>query len=165
MKFIKLGLISILFLGLLVTGISLLIPSTIVVQRSVEIDAPKATVFSVINNVKNWDKWLVNRDTLPIKVSRVDGFDVLLMGNTSIIITKVDSSSITSIWQVKKGDKMPGYFSLSRNNENGVTTLQFNFVRNIRWYPWEKFSSIVTDKVLGPFTEQNLENIKQLVEN
>jgi hypothetical protein len=38
----------------------------------------------------------------------------------------------------------------------------FDFV--FRWYPWEKFSSIVYDKQLGPAMEKSLNNLKDLIE-
>jgi hypothetical protein len=49
--------------------------------------------------------------------------------------------------------------------ENGsVTTVQWYFDFVFRWYPWEKFSSIVYDKQLGPAMEKSLNNLKDLIE-
>jgi hypothetical protein len=42
--------------------------------------------------------------------------------------------------------------------------LQWYFDIKLRWYPWEKFGSIVFDKQLGPPMEKSLGNLKKLLE-
>lgn len=45
-----------------------------------------------------------------------------------------------------------------------VTVVQWYFDFTFKWYPWEKFSSIIYDKQLGPQMEQSLLNLKRLLE-
>jgi hypothetical protein len=34
----------------------------------------------------------------------------------------------------------------------------------LRWYPWEKFSSLLLEKRYGPMLENGLDNLKKLME-
>jgi hypothetical protein len=36
---------------------------------------------------------------------------------------------------------------------------------HLRWYPWEKFASLLLEKSYGPRMEQGLATLKRLVEN
>jgi hypothetical protein len=35
----------------------------------------------------------------------------------------------------------------------------------LKWYPWEKFASIIFDRQLGPYMERSLGNLKKLAED
>ena len=46
----------------------------------------------------------------------------------------------------------------------GSTTVQWYFDFHLKWYPWQKFQSIVYDKQLGPEMEASLENLRRIVQ-
>jgi hypothetical protein len=41
-----------------------------------------------------------------------------------------------------------------------TTVVQWYFDFRLKWYPWEKFGSIVFDQQLGPSMESSLENLR-----
>jgi hypothetical protein len=45
-----------------------------------------------------------------------------------------------------------------------VTVVQWQFEQKIKWYPWEKFGSMMNDKILGTMMEKNLGNLRKLIE-
>jgi hypothetical protein len=47
----------------------------------------------------------------------------------------------------------------------GTITVQWYFDFYLKWEPWEKFSSIVYDKQLGPVMEESLIKLKTLTES
>src|SRR3954468_11584274 len=57
MRFIKLLLLSGFFFAILLFLLSLLLPSRAVVERSGVIDAPIATVYGQVNDLKTWQSW------------------------------------------------------------------------------------------------------------
>lgn len=58
MKLIKLGVISVLVLGVIITLIGLLFPSTVLVSRAVDIKAPKDSIKSKIIDIRQWPVWV-----------------------------------------------------------------------------------------------------------
>lgn len=162
MKYLKLAIISFAFLFGLVTLISLLFPSTIYVSRAIDIKGSQDSAYYRISNTNEWKKWVANADTLPVEASNNRTFK---MGDTKAFITSVSATQVKTDWQVKEGKKLPGTFNIIRHKDNPVITVQWQFVQKLKWYPWEKFASIVTDKVLGPFMEQSLDNLKKSIEN
>ena len=163
MRFIKLAIISFVLLFLLLTGISLLLPSHIVVRRAIEVDASKEEVRNELSDLSRWHNWLLNRDTLPLTVSKANNKQLLTMGNTTVNISSVTIDAIKTHWRVNNGKVLPGTFTFIEH-ENNTTTIQWDFEQNIGWYPWDKFGSVASDKVLGPFMEQSLKNLKDHLE-
>ena len=44
------------------------------------------------------------------------------------------------------------------------TTLQWYMDFHLRWYPWEKFASLLFEQSYGPKMEQGLGNLKKILE-
>jgi len=42
--------------------------------------------------------------------------------------------------------------------------VQWQFEQKLKWYPWEKFASLMSDKIMGPMMEANLDELRKLVE-
>src|SRR3954449_2952998 len=71
MKFIKLGLISVVVFGLLLTAFSLLLPSQTNISRAIDINAPADSIYEYINNMEKWKEWYANYDSSSTSVSSV----------------------------------------------------------------------------------------------
>src|SRR5690242_15928120 len=63
MRLIKLAFISIIFLFLLITGISLFIPSHIRISKAINIKADKDSVLAQIKDPAKWKNWYPGLDT------------------------------------------------------------------------------------------------------
>ena len=59
MRVIKFALISVVVLFLLVTGISLFIPSHIRISRAINMKADRDDIMDQINDAANWKNWYV----------------------------------------------------------------------------------------------------------
>src|SRR5882724_9682476 len=57
MRFIKFFLISIIFLFVVLTALSLLFPGNVRISRSVNVAAPREKVYSVLSDLRTWDQW------------------------------------------------------------------------------------------------------------
>jgi hypothetical protein len=161
MRIIKLAIISIVILFLVVYGISLLIPSHIRISRAANIDVPKDSLVSALTDLRQWKKWniLVNDTGLTNQQYTFDSFS-----SDQEKVTKqlqVGDTLITT-WQQRKGPALISGFTWQGNGNQLVVQWYFDF--HLRWYPWEKFSSIVFDKQLGPPMEKSLSNLKKLLE-
>jgi hypothetical protein len=45
-----------------------------------------------------------------------------------------------------------------------MTVVQWQFVQEVNWYPWERFSSMMNDRIIGTLLEKNLNQLKKTVE-
>lgn len=165
MRLIKLALLSAIFLFLVVTAISLLLPSTINISRAIDINAPIDSVYNNLNDLTKWKKWLAGYDSANTTISAKSSGQgaVLSMNKTTVTIIGSTKDKIESFWQ--SGSKsLKGEFNIFKNDNSSLVTVQWHFSQHVKWYPWEKFASIVTDKVMSPVMEKSLDNLKKLVE-
>jgi hypothetical protein len=165
MRFIKLGLISAVFLFLVITAISLLLPSTINISRAIDVNAPYDSVYANLNDVSKWRNWVANYDSANTTISeRSTGKGATItMNKTSVTITESRPDKIETSWT--SGSKsLQGAFNIIKQQNSSLITVQWHFVQKAKWYPWEKFASIVSDKVMSPVMERSLDNLKKVVE-
>ncbi|HEX8277746.1 MAG TPA: hypothetical protein VF540_03595 [Segetibacter sp.] len=165
MRFLKLGLISFVFLFLLITAISLLLPSTINISRAIDITAPFDSVYSNINNVTKWKNWYANFDSAAVSFSNKTSGEgsSITMNKTTVAILNSNADKIKTVWH--SGTRtLEGEFNFIKQNNASQVSVQWLFVQHVKWYPWEKLALIVTDKTIGPVMEKSLDNLKMLVE-
>jgi len=143
MKLIKLGLISVLVFALILTGISLLIPSTVRISRAVNIES--ADVAKTIADLHTWPQW-----------------NEMYSDNADVRIVSVQPGEIRTEW-VYRNNHVPGNFRIEE--ASGVSVVQWYFDFRLGRSPWKKFGSILFDKQFGPPMERSLNNLKKLVEN
>ena len=163
MKFIKLIFISIFFLFLVATCIGLLFPATVVVSRVVDISAPKDSIYTLIKDVNGWKKWIDGLNdttvimTTPLKAN---------LGNTTVTITQTNNENrvINSDWETKNNGNQEGTMEIFQQKGQMTAAVHWQFVQHIGWYPWERFASMMNDKIMGTMMEKNLNNLKTKVE-
>lgn len=162
MRFIKLAVISAIVLFGIILLISSLLPSHIRISRAIDINAPRAKIAPLVSNIKEWNKW---NEYIRVYHNRVAEINLLKADEIAIFITAVTDTLISCDWQQPSGNKFGSGFAIIRNAaDHGHTTVQWFFDFHLKWYPWEKFQSIVYDEQLGPVMEKSLNNLKRLSE-
>ena len=169
MKFIKLFFISIIVLFCVLFAISLMIPSHIRISRAVDISASRQKVFNAINDLKAWDSWnqFTANSSLTNKIfsNPSSGYaGVMKTDQLSIIISDSKPDSIKTSWDQLNAKHFDGGFNLFQLKPD-IVTVQWYFDFHFKWYPWEKFTSLLYDKQLGPVMEESLTNLKHLAES
>ena len=143
MKLIKLGLISLIFFSVIILLISLLIPSQVRISRAVNMEA--ADIDKTIADLRSWPKW-----------------NELYHDSAKVTLVSSTPDLVKTLWTYKDSH-IPGNFRIEHSA--GVSVVQWYFEFKLKWYPWEKFGSILFDKQFGPPMERSLNNLKKLVEN
>lgn len=163
MRIIKLGIISSIFFFLLITAFSLFIPSDIRISKAIDINADKDSVMNQIRNASNWKKWYPGADSMNLLLvdGKVNGMET--NNSQKLVITEVNDSSglATNTGTDSKGGET-GWNFYPGNNRGVIVQWYMDF--HLRWYPWEKFSSLMLEKRYGPVMEKGLENLKALLE-
>ncbi len=163
MRFIKLGIISAVVLFGIILLISLLLPSQIRISRAIDISAPREKIYPLMADMQQWEKW---NEYIRVYHNRITEAGSLKADEITISITGKTDTLVTAEWLQPSGNKFGNGFAIITNESGkGHTTVQWYFDFHIKWYPWEKFQSIVYDEQLGPVMEKSLNNLKQISEN
>ena len=151
MRAIKLGLISaVVFFALFTLG-GLLLPSHNVVSRAVNIKAKPGSILPLVQNTSEWHLW-------------IEGIDSSAMQQKQTIqIISVSDTLIVANWKTAEANYTTKYRFIY-NPGQAVTIVQLQFEQEVKWYPWERLSSLMNDKILGTLMEKNLAKLQLLVE-
>jgi uncharacterized membrane protein len=162
MQVIKLALISIVALFLVLCFFSLMMPSTVIVSRAVDINAPADSIKFYVSDLNQWVLWVKGMQSKAVTIKSAKEAD---LGTQLLTIQAVTDTTVVSIWESKKASSQESTIRFIPAPERSITIVQWQFVQKLHWYPWEKFGSFMNDKILGPMMEENLQNLKQLSEH
>jgi hypothetical protein len=162
MRFLKLGLISMVGIFCVMLFFSILMPSMVLVSRAVDISAPVDSIKYRVSDLNQWTNWMngMQSKTVSIKSAK----EAQLGSSTVTINTITDTTVVTGWTSSTKSFQLSTIRFITRSNST-ITTVQWQFEQHLNWYPWEKLGSFMNDKILGPMMEQNLLNLKHLSEN
>lgn len=153
MRAIKLFFLSAFFLFLVVTVISLLIPSHIRISKAINLHASKDSVFALIGDTTKWKQWhpaFIPNDSLK-------KFPAIHITNE----IKNDSEIVMHLQQQNKPEVINGW-KLYAHSEIDSLTLQWYMDFHLKWYPWQKFGSLFYENTYGVMMQQGLENLKKI---
>jgi len=149
-RIIKLGLISVIFLSLLITGISLFFPSRVRISKAVDINSTRQRVLEQIADTLNWKNWYPGIDSI-----------------NNITITEKSDSSVRAVSDApgSGSQKIDTGWNIFSTSATQHVTVQWYMDFHLRWYPWEKFSSLLLEKMYGLKIEKGLTDLKRMVES
>lgn len=154
-RLIKLALISIVFLFVVVTAISLLIPSHIRISKAINIYGTKDSVFELIGDTTKWSEW--HPAFIPNDSARKFPPVHIIQKNQN------DSEIVMHLQQENKPEVTNGW-KIYQHSITDSLTLQWYMDFHLKWYPWKKFGSLFYENTYGVMMEQGLENIKAKVQ-
>lgn len=162
MKLLRLVFFSIVSLFAIASFIGLLLPSMVLVSRAVNISAPKDSIMPYLKDINQWEQWMDGMKQSPaIKISSPTHAD---LAGTIVDITSVTDTTVVSSWATKNGSMQLSTIHVIGDATQKTMIVQWQFEQKIKWYPWERFGSMMNDKILGTMMEKNLANLKRLVD-
>ncbi len=141
MRFIKLGIISIIFFAIFLTLISFLFPGHVRISKALEIKTERDTLIRYLTDNSCLAKWNS------------------IEPGTQRVASILDSSEIS----LNSSDRRSGFTILPAHIPNALT-VQYYLDFHLRWYPWEKFSSLLLEKKYGRVMEKDLDRLRLLLE-
>ena len=160
MRYLKLVIGSVLILFLLMTGIGLLMPSSVSVVRFVNINAPVDSVRYYTDNIKNWKLWLSGIDSSQYKI--ISNHQIQL-GSYKIDVIEENSKHIITSWKNQNNKEQISTMQLL--NSNNLTLINWSLKQENGWLPWNRIGGMLHDKIYGPSMEASLNKLKQIIEN
>jgi len=168
-KIFRLLVLSIVILFLVITGISLLIPSHVRISRAANIRASADEIWFQVDDMRNWKEW--NPFFSKVPASEIHYTDAKGDKPAS---TKIDGTLIQLkekrpderiyVMNTKGRKTVINGWKFINNSVGDSSTLQWYIDFNLRWYPWEKFASLLFERSYGVRIEEGLRNIKKTVE-
>ncbi len=149
MRIIKLGGISFVFLFLIVTLISLLIPSHIRLSRATNLPNHCDSIFALIKEEKAWHPAYLD-STASSQMKAV----------SKRLIEQSDSTLVYRLQQEGRKPVLNGWQVYGLPTADSLT-LQWRMDFQLGWWPWQKFSSLFYESTYGAMMEQGLANIKK----
>lgn len=168
MKLVKLAVISVVVLFTIATLIGILLPSTVVVSRAVDIPQQKSRVLPEVNDLRRWPGWIEGIKDNGFKLTTPQGTGVgagAFVNGNNIRITGISDTAVLTAWTGKSGFIQESAMNLITDPMGTITTVHWSFTQHIKWYPWERLGSMMNDKILGPVMEKSLANLQEKVKN
>ena len=172
MRLIKGFIIAVTGLFIMITLLSLLMPSKVMTVRSVVIHGTTPQVFSQIADLKNWKRWhpVFMQDSSVMEFSTPSsGNNAFAAWNTGskknkLLITEILSTQLKAELIRAGENTAENIISVTALKDSNNVQAEWRVLTKLKWYPWEKFSGIFVDKMTGPGYEAALNNLKELIE-
>ncbi len=173
MKMLKGALFVFVGLFVMMTLISLLIPSKVVIAKATTVQADSVKLFKEISDLKNWKHWhpVFMNDSIGITYSEItDKVSSFASWTTTgkenkLVIAKISYPVVEILLQRAGENDVVNIFSVMPVLEQGNMQLQWQSITKLKWYPWEKFSGIFIEKMSGAGYEVALESLKKYLES
>jgi hypothetical protein len=162
LKILKLIIGSFIALVGIITIISLFIPSHVQISKAVEVMTEKDSVIQQLADPLQWHHWYPAEDS--IKVFYVEGKPKgIIVNDFKLEITGVFTNAVAAKYSsLEKTKEMQTTWKLVPAQTSVAVEWSMDF--HFRWYPWEKFSSLLLEKRYGPVMEKGLNNLKTYLE-
>lgn len=166
-KFIKLLIYSTAVLFAVVTLIGLLLPSVTRVSRTKDIEVPTDSIRPYIFQIEEWKKWIPGADSAAVHITAFDDSKrpaTMKMGSFTITVQSRTDSSIITKWASLENPEQTSTLTLYPHTDGKSATVNWLFEQPVKWYPWQRLSSMMFEKIFGIPMELGLEKLKAVCE-
>lgn len=160
-------------LFIMITLVSLLIPSTVVVTKGVEVHADRKMVFNELTDLRNWKHWHpvfhadssgLHYSTDPMHINSYCSWNSSGRSN-KLVITAITDDALTIVLQRQGEHEVINTITILPLAGSNNMQVEWRAVTHLKWYPWEKFYGIFIEKVTGQGYESALNGLKAYAES
>ncbi|MBL0359359.1 MAG: SRPBCC family protein [Chitinophagaceae bacterium] len=173
MRWIKAFLVGATGLFVFITLLSLLIPASPRVSRTVVInETTTGEVYNQFADLRNWKNWhpVFTTDSATVNFTNITkgknaSCNINYHNKTvHLVITETDTASIRFTLTAKGENDISNMVRFSAVPGSSQVQVDWISTTHLHWYPWEKFYAIFIDKLTGPGYETALNNLKLFIE-
>lgn len=172
MGFIKF-IIFILGVFIIIFLVALLLPSRVVVAKSVDINASSEAIKNQIVNFEEWKNWYPAFKDENISVVKNSSSSKYISSvalkdkkGKTILLNLIDTANNKIDIQVQStSSTQVQYEFLLIPKLNNQTQLIWNINISLGWYPWKRIEGILFDKFSGSQYEAALDDLRKAAEN
>ena len=154
-------------LFIVVTCISLLMPSTVVVTRAEIMPGDSASAAMQVRDLENWKHWHPYFAGQTVEQGKLDNGNAYLQwehkGNTYRFeeLMKYPNGLRVAFVRSGENDVINDVTVFRAGLQNQV---EWKAVNKIKWYPWEKFGALFLNDITGPGYEEALKSLGNYLE-
>ncbi len=160
--------------ALLLIVIGLMLPSRAYIEREIEIDAHAATIFALLNDfrqINRWSHWMDADPNIRVDISgplRGEGasmsWDGQIIGQgRQTIVESVPFTSISSTLGAGEQENATSTYTLTESSAG--TLVVWSYEREFGFNLAGRYFSLMLDGIVGPEHERDLQSLKELAEN
>ncbi|MEE6188121.1 hypothetical protein PIECOFPK_01748 [Mycovorax composti] len=163
MKYLKLLIGSAVVFFIMACIVSFFIPSQLRILRMTNIAPEKDSVLYPVRDLSQWKSWYPGLERAQLEEPHVEQGRVIKARVNDIRLEILSSDSNAVEASMSKGAKpvIMGW-RIDPSFKSDSLVLQGYIEVQLKWYPWEKFSSLMLDKAYGDMMKKSLENLKNL---
>lgn len=158
MKYIKLIIISFVFLSVLVTGISLLFPSKVIASRAIEVNTSADKIAYFTSDLSHWNQWMSDWKQNKVELKNNTAY----IGTQTVRFLDKTDTKVNYEWIATGQNPYLVTFEWTLLKDN-TYVIHWSFEQNVKWYPWEKFQTLLNDKLLGAKMEIELQHLQEAI--
>lgn len=117
-----------------------------------------------ITDAANWKNWYPGADSLPLLFIESKLRGIVTDSMQGLIIKEVNDSAVLAMNMGPNSKRGESGWNIIPGSIPNSFTVQWYMDFHLRWYPWEKFSSLLLEKRYGTMMEQGLTKLKALLE-
>jgi hypothetical protein len=162
---VRLIVASLVVFSLIILFLFALFPAEISVTRVIQINRPAAQIRKKIADLREWNSWnelIRSVNSNKSEAPELQDSSQIRKGFFTVNLLKVLPDTIVTRWQFQKKQFISN-FNLSELQGRVIVEWTLHF--KVKWYPWEKLSSMFYDKELGPQMENSLLNLRGEIES
>lgn len=164
-KVFRLMVISALVFFLLLTGISVFVPSHVRISRATNLAPGTEGILQQVADLGQWKNWHPLFDHLTYKNVEMDKGRIVSASTDSVSVTIVNSNDSLVAVEMQRGKRtVYATWKLIRYATSDSLTLQNYMDFKFKWYPWDKFSSLLLEPSFGPVMEKGLIRLKTIAD-
>jgi hypothetical protein len=169
MRLIKLAFISVVLLFCLITAISLFIPSHVRISKAINLKTVPDSVWRIVDDLQSWREWNPFFSSIPQnKMQWLDTADGMGKGfrveNTEVRWKEMKPDErVAELTNLTRKPMIMGWKCIGHTTTDSITVQWYTDFR-LRWYPWEKFASLMFERSYGTKMESGLTNLKGMLE-
>lgn len=169
-KLLKGFVVGLLGLLIMITLISLIIPSKVIVSRAVVVHAPVEKINAFITDLQQWKKWhpLFMQDSNGLKINFVNNRQSITWQQNgkenNLAFTQLVPGQVKFAAQSENRKQSDNIISVLPLADGTGQQIEWTSVNYLKWYPWQKFGGMFLNQISGPGYEMALNNLRDLAE-
>jgi len=146
-----------------------LIPSHVRISRAANIRAGANEVWLQVDDMSSWKEWNpffsdVPPSNIQFNDAKENNAASMKIGGTLIHLKEKKPDERIYVMDTKGKKTVINGWKFINNSVGDSSTLQWYIDFKLRWYPWEKFASLLFERSYGARLEEGLRNIKKNLE-
>ncbi len=168
MRHIRFFISALFVFALLLSFISWLMPSKVMLARTVMVAADRRQILTQLTNLKNWRNWNPYFHDMPEDRMVLQNSNQLVWKENKSILRMllIDVSKDQVLLRLEREGHYPmnNSVSIQQIDDNPGFQVEWRVSGSLPWYPWERFAAIFFDKTAGPSYEDALASLKEFCE-